>query len=663
MGLKQLLIDSGDNFRQRLLTPDYTLPGGTNNAPLITKAMPGVEENPNSNKEFINSVTDGFVPGGGILAAERAYTDTQRISNFLLTGEGISFVAKDAAIQRANPQNLVSPTNRTRLPLNLLAQIPVNIAGAHIRRDGVVDTTFESNFNYDPEKRGGKKYDQEITSLINSDEESSSPHTLLSTYLDHNYSIIPSNIIKEYSGGAGSFFGVGNTQITKYPSGRTGNVQFTFEPENSPIPLPGSDTSKPENRDYLQFGPQLGENNFENSNSLLYNYKTFKVEGLLFSKEYNNVSKFNLKPVDLGPGKTDELQHRQYNEFTTNPITREDTNPPVIFDSKNERFRSNSTNPIRAQIRATTSEYQLGDPDQKYFAEVDGGYTIVSPYKNLSVDKLNESWTSDQDPSFITRNSFDFDNEEIAGLKDYIKFRIALIDTTNPLKDEVLLFRAHLENVNDNFNSTWNSFKYNGRAENFYTYGGFDREMSFSFKIGAQSKEELKPLWKKLNYLVGSTAPQYVNRRIRGRFVRLTIGDWCYEVPGFFTSVQLNWTTSFPWNIDEAPDHFSDAYDTSQHPMILNVSCNFKPIHDFTPESEHDKPFIIRVPVKRPSTNEEITQTQEVLASEAQILQETEPGTLEFENATRTLNNQRVVSDAPFGDLIAGTNPGNSLTF
>jgi hypothetical protein len=32
----------------------------------------------------------------------------------------------------------------------------------------------------------------------------------------------------------------------------------------------------------------------------------------------------------------------------------------------------------------------------------------------------------------------------------------------------------------------------------------------------------------------------------------------------------------------------------SQHPLILDVNCTFKPIHDFTPESKIDKPFIIR---------------------------------------------------------------------
>ena len=47
MGLKQLLIDQGDTFRQRLLTPDYTAPCDSNIAPLVFKELPRVNEDPN----------------------------------------------------------------------------------------------------------------------------------------------------------------------------------------------------------------------------------------------------------------------------------------------------------------------------------------------------------------------------------------------------------------------------------------------------------------------------------------------------------------------------------------------------------------------------------------------------------------------------------------
>jgi hypothetical protein len=76
---------------------------------------------------------------------------------------------------------------------------------------------------------------------------------------------------------------------------------------------------------------------------------------------------------------------------------------------------------------------------------------------------------------------------------------------------------------------------------------------------------------------------------MRGRYVRLTIGDWCYEVPGFFPSIGLSWTSNYPWEMN--PDNDNAL---SQHPLILDVNCTFKPIHDFTPESKIDKPFIIR---------------------------------------------------------------------
>ena len=517
MALKQLLIDQGDLFRQRLIEPDYTLPQGTNTAPLITKKLLKVEEELNSGlRSGIDNISDNFIRGGAILAAERTLDDTKRITKFLLTGEGISFIAKEAAIQRTNPQSLISPTNRTRTPLNLLAQIPANLAGINVRRDGLLDTVFESNYNYDFNRRGGKKYEREIRNILKEDiaegdvkNERSQDHTILGLYdnfvttyrvfnadpgaavgptgpLDitafgredyGKFSPFTSNV-KEYSGGAGSIFGIGNTTIKRYTN----------------------------------------------------------------SNELREIS-------------TDEIR----DNFVPSERTR-------------QRFAKRDT-------------YNLGDPGIKAYSNEAKNYSVV--LKSITQDKLN---LVDELPR---ENQNDAD---LKGLKDFIKFRIALVDTSFPLNDEVLLFRAFLESLNDNFKGDWNSFQYNGRAENFYSYAGFDRDVSFSFKIAAQTAEELKPLYRKLNLLVGTTAPEYANRRMRGRFCRLTIGDWCYELPGFFTSVGLQWQKNYAWELDEAPDHFDPQYPVSQHPHILDVNCSFKPIHDFTPENLVDKPFIIIMP-------------------------------------------------------------------
>ena len=78
---------------------------------------------------------------------------------------------------------------------------------------------------------------------------------------------------------------------------------------------------------------------------------------------------------------------------------------------------------------------------------------------------------------------------------------------------------------------------------------------------------------------------------MRGVFSRLTIGDWMDEIPGFFTSVGLNWTTAYPWEIKQDPELDKDV---KQYPHILDVSCTFQPIHNFAPSNSKTTPFIAR---------------------------------------------------------------------
>ena len=168
--------------------------------------------------------------------------------------------------------------------------------------------------------------------------------------------------------------------------------------------------------------------------------------------------------------------------------------------------------------------YGLGEPDKKVELDENGSYNVYIPETIDKISAANIFKRVDQTP---------FDNE----FEDYIKFRIAVVNTENPREDNVILFRAFLDNLSDNYSGDWNSFKYNGRAENFYVYSGFDRKISLGFKIHAQTRHEQRPLWRKLNYLVAQTAPEYKNRRMRGVFSRLTVGDWMDEIPGDRKSV------------------------------------------------------------------------------------------------------------------------------
>ncbi len=180
--------------------------------------------------------------------------------------------------------------------------------------------------------------------------------------------------------------------------------------------------------------------------------------------------------------------------------------------------------------------------------------------------------------------------------RDLIRFRFEAIDTNNPTEVDAMVFRAFLDSYGDSYNSEWNNFKYNGRGEDFYTYGGFKRSVNFGFKIAAQSRFEMKPLYRKLNYLATTLAPDYAVGEqgvMRGNFIRVTIGALLNRVPGFLTSMDIKWQKDYPFEIAIANPETGET-DSEMHvlPHVLDVSCNFTPIHDFVPrKSISDSPF------------------------------------------------------------------------
>ena len=139
----------------------------------------------------------------------------------------------------------------------------------------------------------------------------------------------------------------------------------------------------------------------------------------------------------------------------------------------------------------------------------------------------------------------------------------------------------------------WDPVKYAGRGESLYNYAGFDRQISLAFTCMAQSKAELIPMHKKLNYLASTLAPDYTQAGfMRGNLVRLTVGGYLYEQPGFITSLTYDVPQESPWEIaipatddggDPSNPIFSDNT-VKEMPHICNVSMDFTPIHRFRPE-------------------------------------------------------------------------------
>jgi len=161
-------------------------------------------------------------------------------------------------------------------------------------------------------------------------------------------------------------------------------------------------------------------------------------------------------------------------------------------------------------------------------------------------------------------------------IRDIIPFTFNFYTPGEGDTDKFLYFRALLDSMSDSYTANWSGIKYVGRAEEFFTYTGFGRTFSFAFKAAAFSKKHLYPIYRKLNHLVGGTAPTYGEGGLfmRGTLLKLTIGDYIKEQNGFLSSVTLTWNNDYPWEIE------GDL----RVPHLLDVACEFTPIHTFNPE-------------------------------------------------------------------------------
>tara|TARA_Y100001963_G_C6788243_1_gene454102 strand:+ start:1061 stop:4525 length:3465 start_codon:yes stop_codon:yes gene_type:complete len=75
----------------------------------------------------------------------------------------------------------------------------------------------------------------------------------------------------------------------------------------------------------------------------------------------------------------------------------------------------------------------------------------------------------------------------------------------------VLFFRAYIEGLTETYSPSWNSTNYIGRSEPVYTYQNSEREIGFTLKLFAQTKDELNAIYQKMERLSSFAYPQYTS--------------------------------------------------------------------------------------------------------------------------------------------------------
>jgi hypothetical protein len=206
--------------------------------------------------------------------------------------------------------------------------------------------------------------------------------------------------------------------------------------------------------------------------------------------------------------------------------------------------------------------------------------TAYPIYKSSEGSRYYESFSSDQ-------------------LQDIIPFFIGILNNDIQAGEaqtykKYLHFRAFIDDISDSYSADWKSIEYMGRAEKFYKYSGFDRKMSLSFTVVAQSRGEINEMYNKLNFLASSLAPEYLDSLAQGymtgNIAYLTVGGYIYEQPGIITSLDFDIPEESPWEIGidvegkDTQGTEAGRKEVRQLPHIIRVKLKFTPIHKFRPE-------------------------------------------------------------------------------
>jgi hypothetical protein len=226
------------------------------------------------------------------------------------------------------------------------------------------------------------------------------------------------------------------------------------------------------------------------------------------------------------------------------------------YATKNVGVRNQLGNPGAGRVSSK------GTPLKNYSSYTKG---VVYPgNKTRPLDEINASKVG-ADPSLYN---------------DLVTFNICPLNNKN-----WMTFRAFLGSFTDSYNGSLNTQQYVGRGENFYTYAGFTRKISLSWTVAALSKQELLPMHKKLSYLASNTAPIYnSNGFMQGPLVKLTVGGYIHQLPGYIESISFDISEDSTWEI-QINDNGGIDRTTSELPHIIKVTgFSFVPISNYLPQ-------------------------------------------------------------------------------
>jgi hypothetical protein len=577
--------------------------GGSSGLPYIQPGLP--EDSPAG--EYLAGIARNSADWplrGGTYSTIVSIEDSVRVSRFLTDfPKGSIFTAKQVGLQKSNPRiETGGKTSRLNtqtynLNANLLAQIFEQGTGIHIPRAGANTNElddYHNKYEYTVASRNlANNNDNRLVTLFNSKIDTGS----LDPNLDLNLVKLgiskDDNILFNYEMGPDSLYGDGNTIIFK----ATDSTGVSINTRNAPSGQIKPGLRKPLIiKDLLKFPAPFSWQEYAIIDTFYQQSSKEIIRPEKLTPNISNINQFgNLMGYSaLIDSKKDDLSVYELQDFRSQSL---DPNDPARFQSRN----------YNDPLVNIATRVGIGNPGGRSKAKKNNFYINQINYSGQDQVNMIPLYADATDPFLLKPEA-----------RDLIKFAFEVIDNdgntgktgfkdgkNNNIIDSITTkvhFRAFLTNFADNHSAVWNGQRYMGRGEEFFTYQGFTRDVSFQFKVVAQSKQEMLPLWQKLNYLASSLYPDYSGQGfMRGNLHKLTIGEYFYRTPGILKSMNISVDDNYPWEIKytepeteksfetkdftgtttQGSDRFinsnSDA-DMMELPQVINVSCTFTPI-------------------------------------------------------------------------------------
>lgn len=558
---------------------------------------------------------------GGLTAPLHAAIDVVRLTKYMVTPSGLEFIAKQNILSRVAVKTQASGILNEGIynPLSTLAQVGVGFLGQHLPKQGLIPGVGVESYTHAVNKKifGENR----LIELFNKHYSPPLSNSKFSKFLKK---LSPGEDIYKYSGGPGSVLGVGNTHI-RYATDNggisalktlgwnkpkeyqtRGDIKSTWETGKLDSRILTSEYFSNPILDKLQaFGRHLNVNpqyqidthHFEamSTDSSPITLGRYSSSGSL-KINVDEVGEQNPQTKEFKPGKTDTEKITSLNDLGA------DNKVKGYLGNLNKNAgpyglggNVTTNNPYRVGGRGISYDFRSTKRTVRGFEETEKGdfdnsYDYILPndvngsgnYEGYFTDKIDKIPTIDQIYyNHKTNAKAGYDGKRLSNelnkVDDYIPFNISIIDPTKPTGTPFTLkFRAYIDSFSDSYGSDWKGQTYMGRAEQFWKYNQFSRDINFGFTIVADNEYNHYTMYNQLNRLVSSLAPTYtLQGYMAGNLHKITLGNYIVETAGILHGMTLEVPDDSPWG----------TISKFQTPLYIKVTgVKFTPIHNFRPE-------------------------------------------------------------------------------